>query len=154
MVQQHSKLFPQDLAFNKRANFDYQVLDALEAGMVLTGQETKSAKLGNIHLNGAFVVPHGSELFLVNCLIEPYQSKETLKEAKTRSIKLLFKKKEIAYLTSKIKASGLTLIPLKVHNKRGLVKVEVALAKGKKTYDKRETIKKRDDLARIHREED
>jgi|NGEPerStandDraft_6_1074524.scaffolds.fasta_scaffold105177_2 SsrA-binding protein len=154
MSQQSSKLFLQDLAFNKRASFDYQVLDALEAGMVLTGGETKSAKLGHIHLNGAFVVPHGTELFLVNCLIEPYQSNEVAKEAKTRSIKLLLKKKEIAYLSSRIKASGLTLIPLKVYNKRGLVKVEVALAKGKKSYDKRETIKKRDDLARIHRGED
>ena len=154
MSQQSSKLFLQDLAFNKRASFDYQVLDALEAGMVLTGRETKSAKLGHIHLNGAFVVPHGTELFLVNCLIEPYQSNEVVKEAKTRSIKLLLKKKEIAYLSSRIKASGLTLIPLKVYNKRGLVKVEVALAKGKKSYDKRETIKKRDDLARIHRGED
>ncbi len=154
MAQPKSKLFSQDLAFNKKATFDYQVLDALEAGMVLTGGETKSAKLGHIHLNGAFVVPHGQELFLVNCLIEPYQSKETLKETKTRSIKLLLKRKEIDYLTSKIKASGLTLIPLKVYNKRGLVKVEIALAKGKKAYDKRETIKKRDDLARIHRGED
>jgi len=94
MGQQHSKLFSQDLAFNKRANFDYQILDALEAGMVLTGRETKSAKLGHIHLNGAYVVPHGPELFLVNCLIEPYQSEETLKEAKTRSIKLLLKKRK------------------------------------------------------------
>ncbi len=154
MFQQSSKLFLKDLAFNKRASFDYQILDALEAGMVLTGGETKSAKLGHIHLNGSFVVPHGPALYLVNCLIEPYQAKDVLKEAKARSIKLLLKKKEIAYLTSKIKMGGLTLIPLKVYNKRGLVKVEVALAKGKKLYDKRETIKKRDDLTRIRRRED
>lgn len=154
MIQPHSKLFSQDLAFNKRASFDYQILDTLEAGMVLTGGETKSAKLGHIHLNGAFVIPHDSALYLVNCLIEPYQSKEAPKETKTRSIKLLLKKKEIAYLTARIKAGGLTLIPLKVYNKRGLVKVEVSLAKGKKSYDKRETIKKRDDLARVRREED
>jgi SsrA-binding protein len=154
MSQQSPKFLLQDLAFNKRANFDYQILDALEAGMVLTGGETKSAKMGHIHLNGSFVVPHGSALYLVNCLIEPYQSVGETQEAKTRSIKLLLKKKEINYLSSKIKAGGLTLIPLKVYNKRGLVKVEVALAKGKKLYDKRETIKKRDDLTRIRKGED
>jgi SsrA-binding protein len=154
MLQNSSKFILQDLALNKRASFDYQILDAIEAGMVLTGGETKSAKLGHIHLNGSFVVPHGSALYLINCLIEPYQGQGVDKEAKTRSIKLLLKKKETDYLTSKIKAGGLTLIPLKVYNKRGLVKVEVALAKGKKLYDKRETIKKRDDLTRIRRGED
>lgn len=154
MANQTSKFILQDLALNKKAGFDYQILDAIEAGMVLTGGETKSAKLGHIHLSGSFVVPHGSALYLINCLIEPYQMQGLTKEAKTRSIKLLLKKKETDYLTSKIKAGGLTLIPLKVYNKRGLVKVEVALAKGKKLYDKRETIKKRDDLTRIRRGED
>jgi SsrA-binding protein len=133
------------LAENRKALFDYQILKKYEAGLVLSGQEVKSVKTGHISLKGSFVTLHDNELFLINADIPPYihyAGKSGYDSRRSR--KILLKKQEIASITGKMHAQGLTLIPLKIYTRNRYLKVEIALAKGKKEYDKRETIKKRD----------
>lgn len=134
-----------EFAINRKVRFDYHVLETFEAGLSLSGFEVKSIKQGRADISNAFVVPRGHELFLINAHIHPYQAKNvpSAYEA-TRSRKLLLHKKEINYLFGAVKQRGLTLVPLKMYNKRGLVKLEIALAKGKKKADKREAIRKRE----------
>lgn len=138
------------LAVNKRANFDYEVLANYEAGIVLLGQEVKSVKTGHVSLKGSFVVAKAGknklpELYLINAHIPPYKFASNLKNYDPyRARKLLLKKKELEYLVGKKQEQGLTLVPLKLYTKRSLVKLEFAIAKGRKKYDKREVIKKRD----------
>lgn len=132
-------------AENKRAYYDYEILEKFEAGLVLIGQEVKSIKAGHISLAGSYVVPQGNELFLINADIPPYQPKNAPKDYDSkRSRKLLLKKSEIKYLIGKTKQKGLTLIPLKVYDKSGKIKLEFGIGRGKKKSDKRETIKKRE----------
>lgn len=133
------------LAVNKRASFDYELLDRYEGGLVLTGEEVKSAKMGHMSLKGAFVTVHGSELYLTNSLISryPHAHKDT-KHEDTRPRKLLLKRSEIRSLIGKTKTAGLTLVPVRAYTKKQLVKLEFAIGKGKKSFDKRETIKKRE----------
>lgn len=141
------------LAQNRRARFDYDILKEYEAGIVLKGYEVKSVKNNRASLKGAFVVAHDEELFLVNSHIPMYEFSGNIPDYDPeRSRKLLLHKKEISYLHGKSKTEGLTLVPLSMYNKKGKIKVLFALAKGKKRYDKRQTIKEREDNIKIERE--
>jgi len=140
------------VAENKKAGFQYQILDKFEAGIVLNGQEVKSIKSGRASLKSAFVVFKQSEPYLINVHIPPYQPKNAPKNYDpTRPRKLLLKKKEIKYLIGKSQEKGLTLIPLRLYIKKGKIKVEIAIGKGKRKVDKREEIKKRDVEREIRR---
>lgn len=140
------------LATNKKAPFDYQILETIEAGIILKGYEVKSVKAGRAKLQGAHGIVRGEEVFIVGMHIPPYQAANTppsYDPGQTR--KLLLTKKEINYLIGKSKEQGLTLVPLRVYTKRGLVKVVLGLAKGKKKRDKREGIRKREEKRRMER---
>jgi SsrA-binding protein len=141
-----------NLAFNKRATFDYELLEKFEAGLVLTGAEVKSTKKAHLSLKGSFVSLHDNELYLTNATISRYPfSNPNLAYDPTRSRKLLVRKAQIKSLIGKMHVKGLTLVPLRVYTKGRLVKLEFALAKGKKTHDKRDDIAKREDKRRIER---
>lgn len=130
---------------NKRAFYDYQLLERFEAGINLNGAEVKAIRLGHADLKGSFVKIIGSEAYLVNAKIFPYQYARPEGFGETRTRKLLLHKKEIIALRSKLEGSGLTIVPVSLYTTRNLIKVELALAKGKKKYDKKEAIKKRDE---------
>lgn len=133
------------LAENRKAFFDYEILEKLEAGIVLLGTEVKSIKGGHINLAGSYIVPKDNEFFLINANVPPYQPKNAPKDYDPmRSRKILLQKKEINYLLGKNKQKGLTLLPINVYTKGGKIKLEFALAQGKRKVDKRETIKKRE----------
>ena len=139
-------------AENRKARFDYEILDTFEAGLVLSGAEVKSIKNGRMNLTGSYVNFHDSELYLVGSSIAPYQPKNQPADYDPfRSRKLLLRKKEITSLIGKIKQKGLTLVPLKVYNKGRRIKLEFAVARGKKQYDKREVIAKRETARNIAR---
>lgn len=141
-----------DLARNRQALRDYHILETFEAGLVLTGSEVKSAKGGNISLKGTFANIHNGELYLLNAHISPYKhASAKITHEPTRSRKLLLHRHEIKSLIGKMKAKGLTVVPLRVYTKRGNIKVALGIARGKKTHDKREDIKKRDDDRAIAR---
>ena len=132
-------------AKNKRAYFDYEILEKYEAGIELLGFEVKAIKTGHLSLKGSFAVIKNMEVFLINAYIPPYQPNNTPKDYDPlRTRKLLFKKSEIKSLIGKQKQRGLTLVPLRVYNRRGKIKIEIGLAKSKKKIDKREKIKKRE----------
>lgn len=143
---------------NKKAYFDYQILEKFEAGISLIGQEVKSIKTGRANLKGSYVVlkepskGKTPEIFLIGCHIPPYQPKNAPPDYDPeRSRKLLLKKSEINHLIGKSRQKGLTIIPLRVYTKKGKIKVEFAIAKGKRKPDKRETIKKREIEREIRR---
>jgi len=141
------------LADNRKANFDYEVLESFEAGLVLNGQEVKSIRSGNISLKASYIIIKEGEPYLIGANVPPYQPKNALPDYDPeRSRKLLLNKKEIDYLIGKTREKGLTLIPLKVYTKYAKIKLEFGIAKGKKKIDKRETIKKRDVDREIRRE--
>ncbi|MCX6740493.1 MAG: SsrA-binding protein SmpB [Candidatus Parcubacteria bacterium] len=141
------------LAINKKARFDYEILETHEAGIVLSGQEVKSAKAGQISLNGAYVVvDNNRNLNLLNASITPYKMAGPLPSYDPgRTRRLLLHKNEIDHLAGKIQQQGLTLIPLSLYTKHNKIKVEIGLGRGKKKYDKRETIRKREDDRQISR---
>jgi len=132
------------VATNRKAYHDYHVQDSEEAGVVLTGSEIKSIRAGRVNLRDAYVRPEGGELWLVNAHIARYEASGYSGYEPTRRRKLLMHRKEIKNLTSKVAEKGLTLVPLRLYLKGSIAKVEVALAKGKKLYDKREAIARRD----------
>ena len=119
------------LALNKKAKLDYHILKNYEAGLVLFGPEVKSAKLDQISLKGSYVTLKNSELWLLNCHISPYKKAHQIKYEPTRSRKLLLHRKEIDSLLGKLK-QGLTLIPLRVYTKKGLIKLEIGLCRGRR----------------------
>ncbi|MCD6489847.1 MAG: SsrA-binding protein SmpB [Thermodesulfobacterium sp.] len=131
---------------NKKAHYLYNIEETYEAGIQLLGCEVKSLRQGRANLNDSFARVVNGEVFLYNLHISPYpHSREATNIDPTRTRKLLLKKSEIKKLTGKVQEKGYTLIPLKIYfNERGLAKVELALAKGKKIYDRREEIKRRD----------
>jgi len=148
-----NKKVMETLAENKKALFDYYIIEGIEAGIVLNGQEVKSIKTKKANLLGSYAVIKDGEIFLLNASIPPFQPKNMFYEYNPlRTRKLLLKKKEIQYLTSKIQQKGLTLVPLKMYTKKGKIKLEIAIAKGKGKADKRETIKKRDIENEMRRE--
>ncbi len=129
---------------NRKAYRNYHVQDGVEAGIVLTGTEIKSIRAGRANLADAYVRPEGGELWLLNAHIARYDAASYMSHEPTRPRKLLLHRKEIANLASKVAEKGLTLVPLRIYLKDGRAKVEVALAKGKKLYDKRESIIRRE----------
>jgi len=137
---------------NKKATYDYTVLENFEAGLVLFGQEVKSIKTGHINLSGSYISFTRGEPFLVGVKIPPYQPNNAGADYnEERQRKILLNKKEINYLMGKSKEHGFSLIPLKVYEKSGRIKLEFGLAKGKKQYNKKEKIKKRDAEREISR---
>ena len=132
------------LAQNKSARFDYDILETYEAGLVLSGAETKAVKNGQINLKASFVTFHGGAALLTNAHISPYPFAKQIDYDPTHSRPLLLHKKEVYYLKEKSLEAGLTIVPLSVYTKNRYIKVEIAVAKGRKQYDKREAIKKRD----------
>lgn len=137
---------------NRKVRFDYQIIETFEAGIELKGFEVKAVKSGKANIAGCFAIIRNGELFLLNADIPPYQPNNTPKEYDPkRTRKLLVRKEEVGYLAGKLKSENLTLVPLRLYNKRGLVKVEIALARGKKKGDKREAIRKRETKREIER---
>jgi SsrA-binding protein len=129
---------------NKKARFDYHILETFEAGMVLLGTEIKPIKAGQIQLKDSYVEFMNGEMFLLNAHISTYTKSSYNNHAPERKRKLLMKKSEINKLYAKVKEKGLSIVPLKVYLKKGFVKVEIAFVKGKKAHDKRDSIKKKD----------
>jgi len=140
------------LAINKRAKYDYNILETFEAGLALKGYEVKSIKAGRISLKGAYVIIKNNQAYLINANIPPYQPKNIPEDYDpNRNRKLLLHKKEIKYLIGKSKEKGLTLMPLKVYTKKGKIKLEFGIGRGKRKIDKRELIKKREVEREIER---
>ncbi|TET70427.1 MAG: SsrA-binding protein SmpB [Candidatus Aminicenantes bacterium] len=133
------------IAKNKKAFFNYEILESHEAGISLLGSEVKSIREGKISLKESYAEIKAGEVFLLNCHISPYEAANRFNHDPTRERKLLLHRKEIKRLTGKIKEKGFTLVPTKVLiNDKGKVKVEISLAKGKRAYQKREIIRERD----------
>jgi SsrA-binding protein len=140
------------LTENKKAYFDYEVLEKFEAGMKLLGWEVKAIKSKKTSLAGARAIIRAGEIFLVGLDIAPYQPNNPPQNyEERRTIKLLLSKKEINRAEGKISQKGLTLVPLKLYTKSGKIKAEIALVKGKKQFEKREKIKSREDKRKIDR---
>lgn len=145
------------LAYNKKALFDYELIEKFEAGLVLSGAEVKSARLGQISLAAAYVmINQNGEAYLINATISPYKfAPHTDNYDPTHARKLLLHKREIDYLRGKIQQKGLTLVPISVYTKGTKIKLEFALCRGKKLFDKRQTIKEREqkrDLDQLKRQ--
>lgn len=133
------------IATNKRAYFDYEILETYEAGIELRGYEVKSIKTGRINLAGSYAVIQNNQIWLLNSDISAFQPKNAPQDYDSkRTRRLLLKKEEIKNLIGKTAEKGLTLMPLKVYTKRGKIKIEIGLARSKKKFEKKESIKKRD----------
>jgi SsrA-binding protein len=132
------------IATNRKAYYNYFVQDSIEVGISLTGTEIKALRSGRVSLGEAYVRPEAGELWLVNAHIARYEAASNLSHEPRRPRKLLLHRKEINNLISRIAERGLTLVPLKIYLKDHLAKVAIALAKGKKLYDKRESISRRE----------
>jgi SsrA-binding protein len=141
------------VARNRKANFEYFLLDRYEAGIELRGSEIKSVRNGQISINEAYVETNGNEAWLVECHIAPYERAGHFQHDPKRPKRLLLHKREIRELWNESRKKGVTIIPISVYLKDGRAKVEIALAKGKKLYDKREAIAKRDAQREIERQE-
>ncbi len=139
-MPEHIKLVCQ----NRKARHDYQIEETVEAGLILTGPEVKSLRLGRANLKDSYAKAKTGEVFLYEVHISPYENAPLNEQDPTRTRKLLLHKQEIRRLTAKIQEKGFTLVPLRIYFRGGKAKVELALAKGKKLYDKRETIRQRD----------
>lgn len=137
---------------NRRAFHEYEILESLEAGMVLVGTEVKSLREGRVNLKDSYAKLEDGEIYLVEAHISPYSHGNIMNHDPLRPRKLLLRKKEIRRLSGKVQERGLTLIPLQIYFKGGKAKVELALAKGKRLYDKRAAIKKRDESRYLQRE--
>ncbi len=139
------------IATNRKARHEYEILDTFEAGMSLLGPEVKSLRAGQANLNDAYVIVRGGEVLLINSHISPYKEAGRENPEERRPRKLLLHRYEIDRLTGKIQERGFTVVPLALYFKNGRVKAEIALVRGKKLYDKRETIKKRDQEREMQR---
>jgi SsrA-binding protein len=139
------------VARNKRAGFDFQIEERLEAGLVLAGSEVKSLRAGNANLADAYARPTGGELFLVNCRIGEYEKAAHFGHAPLRDRKLLVARAEIDKLTSKVERSGYTLVPTQIYFRGGWAKVELALAKGRTHEDRRGAIAERESKREMER---
>ncbi len=138
---------------NRKARYDFEILERFEAGIELVGHEVKSARAGKVNLRGAFVAVRGAEAYLIGADIPAYQPKNTPADYDaTRARRLLLTAAQISELRSAEHTKGLTIVPLSVYNKGRFLKVEIAIARGKKEFDKRESIKKRDTLREAARE--
>jgi len=134
---------------NRKAKYNYEVLDTIECGIVLTGTEIKSLRSGKGNIRDSYAVVKNNEVFLINMHISAYENGNIFNHDETRMRKLLLHKKEIFKLRDKVRLERLTLVPLKVYLKNGRAKILIGICRGKKNYDKREDIKKRDVLRDI-----
>jgi SsrA-binding protein len=132
------------VAQNRRARFEFQILETTEAGIVLKGSEVKSVRQGKVDISDCFASVKDGEIWLHNMHVAAYQNAGPFNHNPRRTRKLLLHKREIRKLVGKIRQKGLSLVPLRLYWKHGLAKVELAIAKGKRSFDKRETIKQRD----------
>lgn len=132
------------VATNRKARHNYHILDSVEAGIVLSGSEIKSIRAGRVSLGDAYVRPEGGELWLLNAHIARYDASSYMSHEPTRPRKLLLHRKQIVILSSAVAEKGLTLIPLRLYIKDSIAKLEVATARGKRLYDKRESIIRRE----------
>jgi SsrA-binding protein len=132
------------LAANRKARFDYHILDTLEAGLVLTGAEIKSMRSGEMSISESYVRPERGELYLLNAHIQPYSHSGDKEYDPRRPRKLLMHRKEIDRLIRELDTKGTTIVPLQVHLRKGRAKVQIGLGKGKAAPDKRQDIKKRE----------
>lgn len=142
------------ICVNRKARHDYTIEEVYEAGLVLTGGEVKSLREGRANLKDSYARIDKGEAFLLNAHISPYQPAHYFNDDPTRTRKLLMHKKEILRLMGKVREQGLTLVPLRLYFKKGRAKVELALARGKKVYDKRSALREREvkrDIARALR---
>lgn len=139
------------ISTNKKAFHEYHIFDKFDAGMVLTGTEIKSIRKGAINLKDSFVKVDDFEVFLYNCHISPYEQGNRYNHKEKRTRKLLLNKKEIEKLVGKIKKDGYAIVPLEVYLENGWAKIEIALAKGKKLYDKRDDLAKKAQTRDIQR---
>ncbi|HPO48976.1 MAG TPA: SsrA-binding protein SmpB [Spirochaetota bacterium] len=137
---------------NKKIHFEYEILDSIEAGIVLFGTEVKSIRQGKGSINEGYVIEEGGELFIKNMNIPHYDKGNINNCEPLRIRKLLLNKKEIVKLSRQIKEKGITIVPSKLYFKNSIIKLELALCKGKKLYDKRESIKDRENQRNIERE--
>jgi SsrA-binding protein len=142
-----------NVAVNKKAYFNYEIIESLEAGIALQGSEVKSIKEGRISLKDSYAEITDGDVFLVQCHISPYEAANRFNHDPLRPRRLLLHRQEIKRLTGKIKEKGFTLVPTKVMlNEKGRIKVEISLAKGKRVYEKKEAIKERDRDRELRRE--
>lgn len=132
------------ITVNKKARYNYEIIETYEAGIVLTGSEIKSIRNNDVSINEAFVIIRKNEAFVINMIIAQYKFSTSYTPDADRTRKLLLHKKEIKKILQRIKLERLTLVPLKLYLKNNYAKLEIALVRGKKNYDKRETIKQRD----------
>lgn len=137
---------------NRKAHFDYEILETIETGIVLTGTEIKSIRDGRVNLKDSYGIIKNDEVFILNMHISQYEQGNRFNHDETRTRKLLLHKKEILKLRDGLEKDGYTLIPLKLYFKKDKAKILLGLAKGKKNYDKRETIKERDILRQSQKE--
>ncbi len=140
------------IASNRRALYDYEILDTFEAGISLLGPEVKSLRAGGANLADAYATVRRGEVFLVNAHISPYTQAGRENPDPRRERKLLLHKREIGRLRGQVAERGRTLVPLSLYFKEGRVKVELALARGKRRYDRRETIRRREQEREVQRE--
>ncbi|MBW4579243.1 MAG: SsrA-binding protein SmpB [Tildeniella nuda ZEHNDER 1965/U140] len=137
---------------NRQARYLYEILETYEAGIELMGTEVKSIRAGKVNLRDGFALIRNGEILLLNVHVSPHQTaSQTFNHEPTRTRKLLLHREEIRKLIGKVEQQGLTLVPLKMYMKRGWVKVDLALVRGKKLHDKREDIKKREDQRTMQR---
>ena len=139
------------IAKNRKARYNYEILDTYEAGIVLRGTEVKSIREGNVNISDTFAKFLKGELYLVNMHISPYKQANIQNHEPTRSRKLLLHKSEMKKLYGKIAERGMTLVPLKIYLRDGLVKIELGLGKGKKEYKKKKSEKRRDEKVKLQR---
>ena len=139
------------VATNRKARFEYEILDTLEAGIALLGPEVKSLRAGNANLTDAYAIVRRGEVFLVNAHIGPYDQAGRANAAPRRERKLLLHRAEIARFAGRAAERGFTLVPLELYFKEGRAKVQLGLARGKKAHDKRETIRERDSEREMQR---
>jgi SsrA-binding protein len=132
------------IATNRKAFFNYHVLERAEAGVALLGSEVKSIRAGGLNFRDSFVEFRNGELYLIGCRIGPYSHANIQNHAEERDRKLLLHKREIMRLGGKVTEKGLTLVPLRAYFKKGRIKLEIGLARGKRAHDKRETLKRKD----------
>ena len=147
MVQDHTKT----VATNRKARHDYLIEDTFEAGLVLQGSEMKSIRAGQVNLRDSYAAVRGGELWLLNADISTYQQASYQNHEPRRDRKLLMHRREINRLTGKLQEKGLTLIPLQLYLKNGRAKIQLGLGRGKKSYDKRQSLRERDDQRQIER---
>lgn len=147
----YTLLYMATLASNKKARFDYDILEVLEAGLVLTGGEVKAVRQGSAKLDGSFVIVRGTQASVVNMHIGPYRYARRENYVPDATRKLLLKAKEISYLRGKSEENGLTIVPLSLYTKGARIKMEIGIAKGKKNYDKRRSIKEKEHKRTLQR---